>query len=145
MLLFIICSRRSWILDSKRLYSVGTGLVSAATAAPRDGPHTQTGLDHEASCPRGSLSPHTKLKRLQNSAGVQAGHLEQAGFQLLPTPPQLPTQQLRQGLLCHALLLSCSSMRSWAGLGKLLTYRAVQNTQRETEPLQETTAHQLEQ
>lgn len=99
MLLFIICSRRSWILDSKRLYSVGTGLVSAGTAAPGMVPTPsqacpQRHLAHEPLCPRTQ-----SLKGLQNSAAVQAGHLEQAGFQLLPTPPQLPTQQLRRGLL----------------------------------------------
>lgn len=92
MLLFIICSRRSWILDSKRLYSVGTVLVSAGTADPSVQPGLFTGhLAHEPACPH--TRGRAKLKRLQNSAGVQAE------LQLLPTPPQLPTQQLRQGLL----------------------------------------------
>lgn len=78
MLLFIICSRRSWILDSKRLYSVGTGLVSAGTAAP--------GLIPAPSqaCPGGilptaCLSPHTRegkakeVTELCRSAGRASG------------------------------------------------------------------------
>lgn len=69
--------------------------------------------------------PTHKAEEITELCRVQAGHLEQAGLQLLPIPPHLPTQQLRQGLLCPALLLSCSSMRSWAGPGKLLTYRTV--------------------
>lgn len=39
MLLFIICSLRSWIFDSKRLYSVGREAVSETGAAPEPPPH----------------------------------------------------------------------------------------------------------
>lgn len=35
MLLFIICSLRSWIFDSKRLYSVGKEMVSAGRSCLR--------------------------------------------------------------------------------------------------------------
>jgi len=38
-------------------------------------------------CTRGRVKP----KRLQHPVAVQAGHLEQAGHQLLPSPPQIPT------------------------------------------------------
>lgn len=37
MLLFIICSLRSWIFDSKRLYSAGREAVSAGRSCSRAG------------------------------------------------------------------------------------------------------------
>lgn len=37
MLLFIICSLRSWIFDSNRLYSAGREVVSAGQELPPSG------------------------------------------------------------------------------------------------------------
>lgn len=43
MLLFIICSLRSWIFDSKRLYSVGREVVSAGRSCPQATTQHQAG------------------------------------------------------------------------------------------------------
>lgn len=71
MLLFIICSLKSWILDSKRLYSVGRQRVSAgrghpqvsATSPQPDEPRKhqerQPQRAHRASCPRTHPSSYT--------------------------------------------------------------------------------------
>ena len=107
MLLFIICSLRSWIFDSKRLYSAGREVVSAGRSCPRatlpalsrvqlvsaergDDSLSVGCLAHEPIHPR--TQGRTKPKRLQHPVGVQAVHLEQAGHRPLPNPPQTPAQ-----------------------------------------------------